>query len=113
MKTEETRTADLPLRRLLREWEVKDSLPARFPERVWQRIAREEAEAPGRRWARWLNRLGWAFSRPGFAVGYVAALLLAGLAAGSWQAHLDRARADQQLGARYVQMLDPYLMPPK
>lgn len=111
MGPEETKTSDLSLRKVLREWETNDPLPPRFEERVWQRIAREEAEAPARLWKRWLNRLGRTFSRPGFAVGYVTALLLAGLAAGYWQAHVDRARTVEELGARYVQMVDPYLMP--
>jgi hypothetical protein len=38
-------------------------------------------------------------------------LLAVGLAAGYWQARLDNAQTAYQLGARYVQMMDPYRMP--
>jgi hypothetical protein len=45
------------------------------------------------------------------AASYVTVLLLTGLAAGYWQARVDNARTSEQLGARYVQMMDPYRAP--
>ena len=38
-------------------------------------------------------------------------LLLAGLAAGYWQARATNAHAEDTLSARYVQMVDPYQTP--
>ena len=46
--------------------------------------------------------------RPSLAISYVTVLLLGGLLAGYWHAQVDNARATQELGARYVQMMAPY-----
>jgi hypothetical protein len=50
-------------------------------------------------------------ARPSLAVGYVTVLLAVGLTAGYWRARVDNAQTADQLGARYVQMMDPYRMP--
>ena len=105
--------SDPALDTLLREWRVSDTLPPRFQEQVWQRIAREEAEAPGSVWALLLGRLGGALRRPSLAVSYVAVLVVSGLLAGYWQARSDNARTAEALGARYVQMVDAYQAPPR
>lgn len=99
------------LDKVLREWQIRDTLPPRFREQVWQRIAREEAEAPGSFWSLLLGRLGGALSRPSLAVSYVAVLVLSGLLAGYWHARSDNARTAEALGARYVQMVDAYQAP--
>ena len=108
MKPENPSESDPLLRQALSEWQVKETLPPRFGEQVWQRIAREEAEPPRTVWAELLTRIQGALTRPSLAVGYVTVLLLAGLLAGYRQAQVDNARVSHQLGAGYVQMMTSY-----
>ena len=110
MKTNDTPEDASRLREVLSAWQVKASPPPRFAERVWQRIERREAQPAVGAWAQWLRQLAAALARPRLAVSYVATLLAVGLLAGFWQAHLTKARAAENLSARYVQMLDPYQM---
>ena len=98
------------LHRALREWEIHDPLPPRFQERVWQRIAREEAQSSINPWSLFSNWLGQLLARPSMAVSYLVLLLFSGLLAGYWQARVEQAHTLEQLGSRYVQMLDPYHM---
>lgn len=86
-------------------------MPPRFREQVWQRIAREEAQGPANLWTGFLAWVGQTMARPSLAVGYVTVLLAVGLTAGYWRARVDNAQTSDQLGARYVQMMDPYRMP--
>ena len=102
---------DEPLRQLLREWVVDITLPPRFQEQVWRRIAHSEAEAkPSLRQAftHWLET---TFNRPALAVSYVAVLLIAGLTTGYVQAQDKSARAESQWRSLYVQSVDPYQAP--
>jgi len=108
MKPEPSNDADKLLHRTLREWEVKEPLPPRFTEHVWQRIAREEAQAPASILTLLSSWLAQAFARPALAVSYVTVLLMAGLVAGYWHAQTEKARTLENLSARYVQMLNPY-----
>src|SRR5262245_411029 len=108
MKPELPSDPDKLLHRTLREWEIKEPLPPRFGERVWQRIAREEAQAPASVWTRLPSWLAQALARPTLAVSYVTALLVAGLLAGYWHGQSEKARTYESLGARYVQMMNPY-----
>ncbi len=95
---------DERLGRVLREWRVDASLPPRFEQAVWQRIADAEAShADPWLWARWQVTLQRWFARPAVAVAFLVALLLLGSGAGWWQAHLRSERWDRELGARYVQ----------
>ena len=96
------------LHRALREWEIKEPLPPRFGERVWQRIARQEVQAPTGFWTQLSNWVARAMARPALAVSYVTLLLVAGLAAGYWHAQSEKTRTLESLSARYVQMIDPY-----
>ena len=100
---------DAGLSRVLQEWKVDSSLPPRFEEQVWTRIATRES-AKMNRWL-WLREtfLG-AFTRPGIAISYAAVLLAVGWVAGSWQAQAESRHADETMGTRYVQSLDPYQM---
>jgi hypothetical protein len=41
-------------------------------------------------------------------MSYLMVLLLAGILAGYWQARVTNAHAEEQLSARYVQVVDPY-----
>ena len=99
------------LSELLREWKVGSSLPARFQEQVWNRIARAQKLKPGINWAALARWIEGEFARPALAVSYVALLLAAGLVAGFWQAHSKTAQGDAEWRTRYVQMVDPYQMP--
>ena len=102
---------DKRLSELLHTWKLQGSLPPRFQEQVWRRIAAGEARESHSHWtalSRWFEGL---FARPAFATAYVALLLLAGLGAGLWQAHGQALQSDTLLRARYVQMVDPYQMP--
>ncbi len=111
MKPDQPTESDESLRTALRQWQVTQTLPPRFGEQVWQRIAREEAQTPASLWAQLMRRLGSAFLRPSLAIGYATVLLLTGLLAGYVHARAENARASQELGARYVQMMTPYQTP--
>lgn len=99
------------LHETLASWRIYAALPPRFQERVWQRIERRETLSATSAWMLWFNHIAAALARPRLAVSYVTALLSVGLLAGFWQAQLAKARATENLSARYVQMLDPYQMP--
>jgi hypothetical protein len=106
MKSHEFNPNDDSLRRVLSEWPVKTPLPPRFQEAVWSRI--EINETRTRSWAVLLSRLLAAIGRPSLGTSYVIVLLLAGILAGYWQARVSNAHAEEQLSARYVQLVDPY-----
>ena len=97
-----------PLEALLREWTVEAGLPPRFREEVWQRIARGQARQAPAWWAGLMRLLEVVLPRPKVAFGCVAALLVLGIAAGSWAAQIKSNRLQAALGLRYVQSLDPY-----
>ncbi len=101
--------SDPPLGGVLKEWQVKASLPPRFQERVWKRIALAEAPAAPRSGVlAWLDGLQALLSRPGLAAGYVAVLLALGFGLG-WVRGLEKsAQIDETLSSRYVQVMDPY-----
>jgi hypothetical protein len=111
MQADNQSESDTALRKALRAWDVREPLPPRFRERVWQRLTRQEAQAPVGVWVRLSDCLSRAMSRPALATSYLTVLLLTGLVAGYWHARLDNARASAELGTRYVQMMDPYQMP--
>ena len=107
MKSENEKDVDGPLHRILRQWKVEDALPPRFGDGVWHRIElQQERKSTGV----WLSLAGFleALRRPALASTYVAFLLLLGIGAGYWHARMDNERATQELGSRYVQMMDPY-----
>ena len=101
--------SDVLLRRTLREWCIDAPLPPRFQERVWARIQRQQAKAPDDPWTRFVQSVAIFLARPTLAVSYVSLLLVIGVLAGYLHGRADSARESQELGARYVQMLDPYL----
>jgi|SRR3954465_2168680 hypothetical protein len=108
MKPENSAESDAALSNLLGAWRVNEPLPPRFREQVWQSIARKEAEAPEAIWTTFANWVAHSIAKPSLAVSYVTLLLLAGLFAGYLHARADSARVSEELGTRYVQMLDPY-----
>jgi len=107
MQTNDPNDMDGPLHRVLQQWRVTDSLPPRFEERVWQRIERDEGHKSSPAWVL-LHRILDDLRRPALATSYIAFLLLLGVSAGYWHARVDSERASHALGARYVQMMDPY-----
>src|ERR1043166_6724370 len=108
MRPENSTENDPTLRKVLRQWEVIEPLPPWFREQVWQRIARREASPAESPWLLLANWLGQLFARPSLVVSYVTVLLAAGLMAGYLHARADTTRMSEQLGTRYVQMLDPH-----
>jgi hypothetical protein len=96
---------DLPLKQLLHDWKINEPLPPRFQEKVWRRIEKGEAVARERTWLDWLRI---AIARPAYATVCAALLLVAGSAAGFWQASQDSARIEKELAQRYVAAVDPY-----
>ena len=87
------------------------SLPPRFQEGVWRRIALTEAKREPSWWRDLFQTVDAAFRQPALAVSFVAILLLTGLSIGFIRARQESARVDAALGARYVQSIDPYQAP--
>lgn len=99
---------DLRLKQLLDDWKVREPLPRRFQERVWQRIEAAESRKTGGQATRWTDWLAILFARPAFVTACAALLLVAGLATGLWRANHDSARWNNELAHRYVASVDPY-----
>jgi len=102
-----------PLSRTLRDWKVTTPLPPGFREQVWSRIARTETEQAGRPSISRLitHWIGSMLPRPALAASYVAILLVVGVTAGWAQGHQKSTRMKDELGQRYVHVLDPYQAP--
>ena len=114
MKKNEPGNPDEALRKLLKEWRTDAPLPPLFQEAVWKRIeCAELASTPSANsvWAVIAHRIGTMLSRPALATAYVAVLLAVGVTAGWAQARGDTVRVKQELGERYVRVLDPYQTP--
>lgn len=101
---------DAKLRALLRECGITATLPPRFCEGVWRRIAQREQEptALAALWTAFNRWMDAKLPRPALAVSYVTILLVIGAGAGWAQAHQEKARVSSELSARYVQSVDPY-----
>jgi len=109
MKPNHTDESEPSLGPILQEWKVSASLPPRFQDRVWSRIA--QAQATGQRRGpigTFLDRLPELLLRPRLAAGCLAGLLFMGFAAGWTQGLEKSARLDQDLSSRYVRVIDPY-----
>lgn len=102
---------DEALSKALKEWRTDASLPPRFQEQVWQRIALAESKTTRNWWQVLIGRAESMFVRPALAVSYVAILLFLGLATGYWHADQKTARAESHWRTLYVQSVDPYQMP--
>ncbi len=97
----------------MREWKVNEPLPPRFQEAVWRRIEGAQSGETGKvsAWeviTRWIETV---LPRPALATAYLAVLLAVGVTAGWTQAEDKTARVKDELGQRYVRVLDPYLTP--
>ena len=91
-------------RALLRESRATPSLPPRFQENVWRRIAEAEAPAKSAGNAGWLDALVAGVLRPRLAFATIATLMLAGVLLG---AHGGAEAARQDAQARYVAAVAP------
>jgi hypothetical protein len=112
MKTNQDPQNDSHLDRVLEQWVVDAPLPPRFQEQVWQRIARAESkpELTPTFWTLVRGLIETNLPRPKFAYSYVAILLLLGVVTGAWTAQRETHRLKVDLGARYVQSVDPFRM---
>ena len=109
MKPNQSSDEDPQFRALLQEWKIDASLPPRFQDRVWQRVARTEMRVPAvGGLTGWVARWQSILLQPRLAAGYVALLLLLGFAAGWTQGVEKSARVDQDLSLRYIHVVDPY-----
>ena len=111
MKTNQPGNHDDPLHKVLQEWRADTSLPTGFQEQVWRRIERAQASAAPSVWAAVSNWIATVLPRPALAATYVAVLLAIGVTAGWTQAHQETHHVRDELGQRYVRVLDPYLAP--
>ena len=110
MKGHEPIANDELVSQTLREWKVTASLPPRFQEQVWRRIARAEVRSRSI-WQMFAQWVGTTFSRPAVAASYVGLLLFVGLSTGYWQAQGKSAQAESQGRMLYVQSVDPFEAP--
>jgi len=101
MNKEKVNPGDARLGALLRASRPSPSLPPRFQESVWRRIA--EAEAPVKSDS-WLDALAALVLRPRFAFATVAVLILAGAFLGAYHG-TQAARQDAQ--AQYLAAVAP------
>ena len=111
MKTNEPGNHDEALRKVLKEWRTDTALPPRFQEEVWRRIERAQTPVALSAWAVMIHRIGVVLPRPALAASYVAVLLAIGVTVGWAQARQETARVKDELGQRYVRVLDPYQAP--
>ena len=111
MKTNDSSHQDQALHKLLQEWHSDAPLPPRFQENVWHRIERAEAPPSPSIWAVISHWIGTVLPRPALATAYLVVLLAIGATAGWSQARQETARVKDELGQRYVRVLDPYQAP--
>ena len=100
---------DPQLSGVLGQWKIDATLPPRFQENVWRRIAQKESKAsPGRSFISWLEA---GFKRPALETSYVTVLLFIGLTSGYLRGHDKTIREQSQERTLYVQSVDPYQVP--
>ena len=97
-----------PLDPLLDRWSETPEPPPRLSVEVWQRIAVAEEGARGSATGWWATVEAW-FTRPPFAVMFVASCALLGLFLAEVRLnHLQRERSEQ-LARSYLQLIDPLM----
>ncbi|MEO8429367.1 MAG: hypothetical protein ABI651_19925 [Verrucomicrobiota bacterium] len=111
MKTNEPGDPDELLHKVLKEWRTDATLPPHFQEGVWRRIERVQVLRAPSVWTILTGWIGSVLPRPALATAYVAVLLAVGATAGWTQARQETARVRDELGQRYVRVLDPYQAP--
>src|SRR5581483_650520 len=98
---------DKPLRKVLREWTVEAALPPRFQQQVWQRIECAQPITELSFLGAFAHWIGVVLPRPTHSFSYLAILLVFGMTLGWSQARYDSARVHDELGQRYLLVLDP------
>jgi hypothetical protein len=111
MNTTDPENHDAALRGLLKEWRVETPLPPRFQGEVWRRIERAQGQTVPSIWAVIAHWLGTALARPAAAAAYIAVLLVVGGSVGWTEAQEKTARVKEELGQRYIRVLDPNQTP--
>lgn len=114
MNKNEPGNHDETLRKVLKEWRTDTVLPPRFQEAVWRRIEcaeRAPATSAPSVWPVFAHWVGTMLPKPALAASYVAVLLAVGVTAGWTQARGETTRLKNELGERYVRVLDPYQTP--
>jgi hypothetical protein len=93
---------------ILRESRVMSPLPPHFTEDVWQRIARPTVAVRPSLWGQMVHWIEQAFPGRAIALGYLAVLLMGGIAAGFWRGQDKAGHIQHELALRYLQSIDPY-----
>lgn len=95
-----------PLDHWLDRWRETPEPPANLTPEVWRRIAviESHAEQPGI-----LARVEAMFSRPSFAVAFVAASMLLGLFLAEVRLSRLQAARSVQIAQGYLQLIDPLI----
>jgi hypothetical protein len=95
-----------PLDSLLDRWAETPEPPAHLATEVWRRVAVAEsrAERPG-----FVTRIEAMFSRPSFAVAFVAACMLLGLFLAEVRLSRLHAERSTQLAQSYLRLIDPLI----
>src|SRR5258708_5332961 len=106
MKINKPDNQDEMLRKVLKEWRPDVSLPPRFQEQVWQRIERMQAPVSPSVWAVIAHWIETVLPRPALAAAYLAVLLAVGVTGGWAQARQETTHVRDELGQRYVRVLD-------
>jgi hypothetical protein len=110
MSTETSNNDSDPLDELLKSWKVEASLPPRFQEQVWRRIAcaEEEPAWPVSAWLLRLAALGANLLRkPVGAAAYVSVLLAIGILAGVWRSDHYANQTEAAWRTAYLQAVTP------
>jgi type VI protein secretion system component VasK len=96
-----------PLDPLLDQWSGTPDPSPQMAAEVWQRIAAAEAESLNGTGA-WATINAW-FSRPPFAVMFVASCALLGLFLAEVRVNRQQRERSTQLARSYVQLIDPLI----
>lgn len=96
-----------PLDSLLERWRAASPPLAPLAPEVWRRIATVEV-APGG--PGWLARIVGDFTRPAFAITFVAACALLGLFLAEVRLSRLQAERNTQLAKSYLRLIDPLLV---
>ncbi len=100
-----------PLDDLLKSWKVEATLPARFQDEVWRRIARAEERSASLSISTWLlgltARLASVLRRPIGAAIYLSTFLVVGSLTGVWRSDRTADQTEMAWRAAYLQAVVP------
>ncbi len=99
---------DAKLTVLLKEAHPSPSLPPRFQEGVWARLASLEAKSPIRNEAGWFEQFVAGLLRPAYASVVVASVMLLGALLGVRNGEQSTHRVEQD---RYLAAVSPFHRP--